>query len=926
MDYNQTVNLPKTEFPMRASLPQREPDMVDAWQKEDLYTKIIENNKGKPSYVLHDGPPYANGDIHLGHALNKILKDFIVRYKNMSGYCATYIPGWDTHGLPIERQAIKKIGLSEASSPEKFRQVCKEFAEKYVENQKSQFLRLGSIGDYDHPYLTLHPEFEAKQIEIFGDMAQKGYIYKGLKPVYWCPNDRTALAEAEIEYMDDSCESIFVKFKVKDDLGKLIPVSGSLDNLYFVIWTTTTWTLPANVAICLGPDFEYTIVKTDKEQYVMASALVDAVMQSAGIENYTTEGSFTGAELEYIVTEHPFIDRESIVIVGDHVTLESGTGCVHTAPGHGVDDYNVCRNYKDIPIVVPVDARGVLTAEAGRFEGLTYEKANGAILDHLKEIDALLASQTIQHSYPHCWRCKSPVIFRATEQCFCSVEKFKEQAVDCIKGVKWLPSWGEERIINMVRDRADWCISRQRIWGVPIPLFYCEKCGEQHIDEDTIRRVADIFRKEGSVAWVKYSAKELLPEGYTCKKCGHSEFTKETDIMDVWFDSGSSYAAVIGQRGFELPADLYLEGNDQYRGWFQSSLLTSVATTGKAPYKTVITHGMVVDGEGKKMSKSLGNGVDPMDACKQYGADILRIWVASSDYQQDVRLSKEILKQISESYRKIRNTARYILGNIADFDPQKDMVSFADMMELDRYMLMRLDELVDTAIKGYEKFEFHTVFHALHNFCVVDMSNFYLDVIKDRLYIEATNGAQRRSAQSAIYLILHAITRLLAPVLAFTSEEIWGYLPHLCDDKEHVSMMDMPSAGVYAKDEAVYKKWQEIVSVSEDVKKALEIARTAKVIGSSLEAAVYVYTDVDISAYAQDLKTACIVSDAKIFAMQEASGDLFEGTVAKVRVEPAKGQKCQRCWGYSTSVGGNAKHPELCARCAEIVGDSLENS
>jgi isoleucyl-tRNA synthetase len=672
-DYNQTLNLPKTDFSMKAGLVTKEPIAIEKWETEELYKKILKKNEGKPSFVLHDGPPYANGDIHLGTALNKTLKDIIIRYKNMNGYYAPYVPGWDTHGLPIELKAIKKAGIQESVNltPVELRKICKDYALSFVDNQRNQFKRLGVLGEWDNPYLTLKAEFEAAQIEVFGEMANKGSIYKGLKPVYWCPECKTALAEAEIEYIDAPCYSIYVSFKVTEDFGKLEALGADLTKTYFVIWTTTTWTLPGNLAICVGPEYSYALIKSGDKFYVMAEDLTDSAMADAGITDYEIIGTIKGSELEYMKTAHPFIDRDSLVIVGDHVTLESGTGCVHTAPGHGVEDFEVCRNYEGLDPIVPVDDKGCLNSLAGAdLEGKPTEEANKIIAQKLEDCGALFAIKKIVHQYPHCWRCKNPIIFRATEQWFCSIDAFKEKAVEEIKKVDWIPAWGEDRITSMVRERSDWCISRQRTWGVPIPIFYCEKCGKEHYNPATIKKIAEVFRTEGSDAWYTKSAAELMPEGEKCAECGNTTFTKETDIMDVWFDSGVTHQAVCANRDYlKYPADLYLEGADQYRGWFQSSLLTSVAAKGIAPYKQIVTHGWVVDGEGRKMSKSLGNGIVPNDIIKQNGADILRLWVASSDYQVDIRVSKDLLKQLSEIYRKIRNTARFILGNISDFDP-----------------------------------------------------------------------------------------------------------------------------------------------------------------------------------------------------------------------------------------------------------------
>jgi len=927
-DYNATVNLPKTDFPMRASLPQREPETLKKWQEGKLYEKIMEKNEGKPLFVLHDGPPYANGDIHLGHALNKILKDVIIRYKNMSGFKAPYVPGWDTHGLPIELQAVKKLKLNrEEVDPITFRKACEEFALGYVDNQREQFIRLGSIGDYYNPYLTLKPEFEAKQIEVFGEMAKKGYIYKGLKPVYWCPDCQTALAEAEIEYDNDPCTSIFVKFRIKDDKGLLSPIVGDLNKAYFVIWTTTTWTIPANRAICLNPDFEYAIIKTGDEYLIMSAELCEGVMKTAGIEEYEIVAKMPGHKFEYMVAYHPYLDDiDSTIILGDHVTLEAGTGCVHTAPGHGADDFTVGKKY-DIPVAVPVDAKGYLTEEAGIFSGLYYEKSNKLIIEELTKRGLMLASFDIEHQYPHCWRCKKPIIFRATEQWFASIDKFRDQAVESVKGVKWLPAWGEERIAGMVRDRYDWCISRQRVWGVPIPIFYCEDCGHELINDDTIAKIAELFKKEGSNAWYKYEAAEILGAGYKCEKCGCEHFVKETDIMDVWFDSGSSHRGVLETRDdLCFPSDMYLEGQDQYRGWFQSSLLTSVATRGVAPYKTVLTHGFVVDGEGKKMSKSLGNVLGPLNIIKDYGADILRLWVMSSDYKVDVRFSKDIVKQLSESYRKIRNTARFILGNLTHFNPDTDMVDFKDMLEIDRWALMKLERLIKRVREAYDNVEYHAVFHAIHNFCVVDMSNFYLDIIKDRLYIEDAHGQARRSAQSAMYKILEALVLMLSPAICFTAEEIWQYMPHTKDhDTGSVSFNEMPSYEGKYEDADLDEKWEKILALREDAKKALESARAAKVIGASLEAKVTIYCNDETFAFVDsikaDLPTIFIASKVDVVKGENADaqqGEKFAGIA--VAVEKAGGHKCERCWMYVDELSSDPNHPTLCKRCAEIVG------
>ena len=926
-DYNKTLNLPVTEFPMRAGLPEREPQALAQWEESDLYNKMLARNEGKPSYILHDGPPYANGKIHLGTALNKVLKDFVIKYKSMSGYYTPYVPGYDTHGLPTELKARKAAGVGNATqiSALELRKMCREFALGFVDDQRDQFKRLGVLGEWDNPYLTLKPEFVAKQVEIFGEMATKGYIYKGLKPVYWCPECQTALAEAEIEYAEDPCHSIYVKFKVKNDFGKLAAIGADLDNTYFVIWTTTTWTLPGNVAICVGPNYEYSLIKANGEYFVMATDLAAKALKAAKIEEYETVGTINGAELELMTTQHPFLERESLVIVGDHVTLESGTGCVHTAPGFGVDDFEVCRKYKQLPIVVSVDAKGVLTDEAGQFAGLTTDDANKKIAMHLDETGALLALEKIIHQYPHCWRCKSPILFRATEQCFCSISDFADKAIDAIDTVEWVPAWGKDRIAGMVRDRSDWCISRQRIWGVPIPIFYCEDCGAEIINEETIKNVADIFRKEGADAWYEREAGDLLPAGYKCPKCGSVHFKKETDIMDVWFDSGSTHAAVLDNRDYlRSPADLYLEGADQYRGWFQSSLLTSVATKGVAPYKTIVTHGWVVDGEGKKMSKSLGNTIIPEDIVNQYGADILRLWVASSDYHADIRISKDILKQLTEAYRKIRNTARFILGCIGDFDPDKDAVSLDQLEPIDKWALNRLDELNNKCKDAFDKFEYHIIFHAIHNFCVVDMSNFYLDVLKDRLYVEKADSETRRAAQTTIYKVLDTLTLLLAPIISFTANEIWQFMPHdATRNGEHVILNDYPSLTGVNVDDGFAAKWEKLHTLRDDVKKAIENARNQKIIGASLDSEVELFANGEILDFLKEnesvLPEILIVSSVKI---TDGDGGDFHGDMSVgVTVRKAGGEKCERCWSYSNTVGSNAEHATLCARCAKIISE-----
>lgn len=925
-DYNKTIHLPQTDFPMRAGLPKREPQLLNREYEVSTYHKLMERNAEKPDFILHDGPPYANGDIHIGTALNKILKDMIVRYKNMTGYKAPYIPGWDTHGLPIESAILKnkKIKREELTDVE-FRDKCREYALSFVDRQRSEFQRLGVIGDWDNPYLTLKPEFEAKQIRVFGKMAEKGYIYKGQKPVYWCYTDETALAEAEIEYQDDPCTTIYVKFKVKDDKGKLSALT-DLSNTYFVIWTTTAWTLPGNRAISVNPDFTYVLMQVDSgEVYIVAKDLAESVAKAAGIDHYQMIGELPGAELELMTAQHPFLDIDSVVLCGDHVTLDAGTGCVHTAPGFGADDFNICRKYDKmglthIGVDVPVNAKGVMTDE--KFSGVHISKANDYVIPVLEESGALLAKQDIVHSYPHCWRCKKPIIFRATEQWFCSVDAIKQSAVDSCDEISWKPDWGKERMTSMITERSDWCISRQRKWGVPIPIFYCDRCGSDIVTPETIDHVAKLFHDHGSNIWFEKTADELVPDGFVCPKCGHPHFSKESDIMDVWFDSGSTHAAVLDQRPeLRFPADVYLEGGDQYRGWFQSSMLTAIATKGTAPYKQIITHGWTVDGEGRAMHKSLGNAVAPDEVIKDYGADMLRLWVSSADYTQDMRISKEILKQLSQAYLKIRNTARYMLGNLAGFRPDTDQLPYADLKPLDQWALSRYNELVATVRAAYERYEFHGVYRAIYNFCVVDMSNFYLDIIKDRLY--CGDNADRGAAQTALYRILDGMTRMLAPMLAFTSEEIWAAMPHgEAEDDSCVLLNDIPDYDAGLKlDQTLMEQWDKVIALRTDVNKALEAARAQKLVGKSLDAEVTLHLSPEgrkaFDAMGQhDLAALCIVSGVAVEDGQGhgVSGENFPGVT--IAVAPSEAPKCSRCWTHDAQVDTET---ELCPRCAAVL-------
>ena len=920
-NYNDTIHKMATPFEMRAGLPKKEPKMLEDWEKNHVYEKMIEHNADLPRFVLHDGPPYANGNIHMGTALNKIIKDIIIREKNMSGYCAPYVPGYDTHGLPIELKALSSLGDKKAGiSKLELRKICKEFATEHIDVMNSQFARLGVQGDFANPYLTLRPEFEARQVEIFGEMAKKGYIYKGMKAVYWCPEDRTALAEAEIEYAEDECDSIYVRFKLTDDPNGVLAKYGiPLDKAWIVIWTTTTWTLPANVATCLNPSLEYAFVKIGGEYHLMAAGLVESTMKACHIEDYEVlEPRVLGSEFELMQYQHPFLDRKGLVILGDHVTLEGGTGCVHTAPGHGVEDFEVCVNhYPQVPVIVPVDDGGYLTEEAGNeFAGLKVWAANKVILEHIKQSGHLMGVQHITHQYPHCWRCHHPIIFRATEQWFCSIDKFREEAYKAIDEVKWQPAWGHDRMHGMVRDRSDWCISRQRVWGVPIPVFYCKNCGKYHITDASIKAVSDLFRKEGSDAWYKYDANEIMPKTEVCE-CGASDWEKDPDIMDVWFDSGSTWSAVCRERPeLNWPADLYMEGADQFRGWFQSSLLTSVATQGVAPYKGVLCHGWVVDEQGKQMHKSAGNGVEPSEIIRDYGADIVRLWVASSDYTVDVRAGKNIFKQLSEAYRKMRNTARFMLGNIGDFNPATDMVAEDQLFEIDRWALKSCNSLTANVRAAYDNYDFSRAYHAIYNFCVIDMSNFYMDVIKDRLYCADEHA--RRCAQTALYRILVDFTKLVAPILCFTAQEIWSYIPKLEGMQEYVCWERMPEAKS-DEDAAFDAKWAKIIAVRDDVKKVLEQARADKTIGSSLEAAVTLYCSDEMYDFLNaipmdELADLMIVSHVDLVKGEGGVRGLTEGL--GMSVAHAAGNKCLRCWKFDTAVGEDG----LCPRCAKVLG------
>ncbi|MBM0319693.1 isoleucine--tRNA ligase [Staphylococcus pseudintermedius] len=911
MEYKDTLLMPKTKFPMRGGLPTKEPQIQQEWKEKDLYRKMLEKNEGQPSFILHDGPPYANGNLHMGHALNKILKDFINRYKTMQGFYTPYVPGWDTHGLPIEQALTKKGVKRKEMTTAEFRDKCQAFAMEQIDIQKKDFLRLGVNGDFDNPYITLKPEYEAAQIRLFGEMADKGLIYKGKKPVYWSPSSESSLAEAEIEYHDKRSASIYVAFDVKDSKGIVA------DDAKFIIWTTTPWTLPSNVAITVHPELTYVQMNVDGTRYIIAEALVDAVAEQLGWdkEAVVREKDFKGSELEYIEAQHPFVDRISLIINGEHVTTDAGTGCVHTAPGHGEDDFIVGQKY-GLEVISPLDDKGVFTAEGGPFEGMFYDKANQAVTELLTEKGALLKLDFITHSYPHDWRTKKPVIFRATPQWFASISKVRQDILDAIEDTKFKVDWGKTRIYNMIRDRGEWVISRQRVWGVPLPVFYAEN-GDIIMTKETVYHVADLFEQHGSNIWFERDAKDLLPEGFTHPGSPNGEFTKEQDIMDVWFDSGSSHRGVLETRPeLSFPADMYLEGSDQYRGWFNSSITTSVATRGRSPYKMLLSHGFVMDGEGKKMSKSLGNVIVSDTIVKQKGADIARLWVSSVDYLADVRISDEILNQVADVYRKIRNTLRFLLGNINDYNPATDRIAEADLLEVDRYILNRLREFTSGTLDHYESFDYLNIYQEVQNFINVELSNFYLDYGKDILYIEEKNAHKRRSMQTVLFEILVNMTKLLAPIIPHTAEEVWSHIEQV--DEESVHLTNMPAKEEV--DQALLDKWNTFMALRDDVNRALEAARNEKVIGKSLEAKVKIGNSPSFDTLAflegfNDLHQLFIVSQVEL--VEDTKGEAYQhGTI---EIAKADGEKCARCWNYSESLGSVGELDDLCPRCQEVV-------
>ncbi len=925
MDYKETLNLPQTDFPMRGNLPKREPDILRHWEEIELEKKLEEAGRGRPNFTLHDGPPYANGHIHIGHALNKILKDIIVKSKRMQGFYAPYIPGWDCHGLPIELKVDQKLGKKKREMTKaQIRKECRRYAEEWIDVQRREFIRLGVLGDWQHPYLTMTNDYEAATARELARFAERGGLFKGKKPVHWCSSCVTALAEAEVEYADHTSPSIYVRFRFNGELPASLREAVGERRLDFVIWTTTPWTIPANLGICLNPELDYVVVETGSDLLVLAEGLWQQVMQAIGRENGRVVARFKAAEFERQTCRHPFYERDSLIILGDHVTLEAGTGCVHTAPGHGTDDYLVGLKY-GLEVYNPVDDYGRYRPDLEFFGGMKLKEANEAVNAKLAEVGALLQAGEVSHSYPHCWRCKKPVIFRATEQWFISMEAndLRRKALEHINDVEWIPHWGRERIYNMIANRPDWCISRQRTWGVPITAFYCEKCGHALADGKTMHHVADLFEKGGADLWFEKEARELLPEGTVCPECGGDGFRKEMDILDVWFDSGVSQAAVIEPNPrLSYPADLYLEGSDQHRGWFHSSLLAAVGTRGVAPYKAVLTHGFVLDPKGRPMSKSLGNVVSPLEVIDKYGAEILRLWVATQDYRNDTRCGEDILRQVSEAYRRIRNTARYILGNLHGFDPAVHSVPPEQLLELDRWALSRLAGLEARVRKAYDDYQFHVLYHAVHNFCAVDMSAFYLDVLKDRLYTAPATSQARRSAQTAIYRILDTLTRLIAPVLSFTAEEIWRHLPGEREESVHLALFPEEISGL--RDPELEQRYEQLLQLRSAVSKALELARGEKIIGHSLDALVRLEVPEGpwrglVERYLDQLPTLCIVSQVEMaegLAESETAADI---PGLKVRVEKATGEKCQRCWNYSPSTGQDTSHPGICRRCVEAL-------
>ncbi|MDO8476551.1 MAG: isoleucine--tRNA ligase [Candidatus Rokubacteria bacterium] len=944
MDYKDTLNLPKTSFPMKANLPKLEPEMLKQWEEMDIYSRLREASAKRPLWILHDGPPYANNRIHMGTALNKILKDFVVKSRSMLGHNAVYVPGWDCHGLPIEHEVDKELGLDTASLDvrramdpmEKIRR-CREHARKFIDIQREEFTRLGVFGDWKNPYITMEPAYQAVIAREFGRFVGRGIVYKGLKPVHWCMHCKTALAQAEVEYEDQTTPSVYVKFPVKSASPALLRALG-VKRASLVIWTTTPWTLPANLAIAVHPGETYTTVEMDGETLVVARPLAEAFAGLPGVRGRAalTAVAVPGSALEGTVARHPWIDRDVPVLAAEFVAMDTGTGLVHIAPGHGEEDYELGRK-AGLKIYNPVDDDGRFVPEVTEFGGLTVWEANPKIIAHLKQVGALVAEVPLSHEYPHCWRCKNPTLFRATEQWFISMDKtgLRQRALDAIQHeIAWIPAWGRERIFNMVAHRPDWTISRQRVWGVPIVAFYCSGCEALLLEERLVEHVAAIMRDgRGADEWHARAAKDLLPPGTRCPKCGGAEFRKETDILDVWFDSGCSHAAVLETRPeLRWPAEMYLEGSDQHRGWFQHSLLEAVGTRDRAPYRSCLTHGFVVDGEGRKMSKSQGNYVTQEELLPKYGADVLRLWVASEDYSEDIRLSKEILNRLSDAYRRIRNTFRFLLGTLADFDPERDRVSYDQMDEIDRWALLRLGELIARVRRAYDEYQFHVVFHTAHNFCAVDLSALYLDIIKDRLYVSASDDPKRRAAQTVCFEVLTALARLLAPVLSFTADEVWGYIPGR-GKPESVHLVTFPEERGEWINERLGGEWERLLEVRGEVSRALETARKQGLIGKGIDAVVYVTSAPEeqwrplLAGKGEELlATLFNVSAVRLASLApHGAGIAYDSqdipglALAVVPGQALGWKKCDRCWTWSAGVGADARHPALCDRCMPVV-------
>jgi isoleucyl-tRNA synthetase len=929
MDYKQTLNLPDTAFPMKANLVKKEPEMLEKWEKMDLYRLIRESSRGRKQYMLHDGPPYANGNIHMGTAFNKILKDIIIKSKQMAGFDAPYVPGWDCHGLPIEHKVDMELGSRKSGMSQiEIRQHCRKYAENYINIQRNEFKRLGVLGEWMRPYLTMDYSYEAAIVREFGKFANNGSLVKSKKPNYWCISCRTALAEAEVEYGNHTSPSIFVKFPMISDMAGSWPAFKG-KSVFVLIWTTTPWTIPANLAIALHPDFEYVAVETrDNEVLILAKGLLHVCMDTFGIKSYQVLTEFKATELVNLKAKHPLYDRDSVIVLAPYVTLEAGSGCVHTAPGHGREDYETGLEH-GLDVYSPVDDSGRFTPDVGFFAGLQVFEANKVINDKLAQVGALLKKEDITHEYPHCWRCKKPVIFRSTEQWFISMDKndLRQRALDSIANVSWIPSWGQERIYNMIANRPDWCISRQRAWGVPITVFFCKDCGSLVVSEEIIAHVCSLVEEKGTDVWFNEPEENLVPKGTKCPGCGGANFEKETDILDVWFDSGVSYAAVMEERPYlDSPADLYLEGSDQHRGWFHSSLLCSVGTRAKAPYRNVLTHGFVVDGSGKAMHKSSGNVIAPEELIKNYGAEIIRMWVAGEDYRDNIRLSKEILQRLTEAYRRIRNTCRYLLGNLVGFDPVSDSVPYEEMEELDRWALHKLQELSERIFKACEDFNFHIVYHSLHNFCVLDLSSFYLDIIKDRLYTSPKKSKARRSAQTAMNEILEVLVRLMAPILSFTADEIWLHMGGNNRSSSVHADLFVPLKEGY-KDSDLAERWETILSVRKEATKVLELARKEKTIGHPLDASVIIGLPAElleaISPYRDQFRTILIVSSADIVPADQLEGGIESETIPglRVKVSPSTDQKCERCWIHDPTVGADNSHPTICKRCLNALNE-----